>query len=856
MDLTEEQLEKVGRKEQLEAELQQLLAPPPEPSISTAEHLPEPTEDLQAEGAEDVAAVQSDGGAPKPAEESAVAESDVATTEATADAPVVQPDDVAPETAEAAETTDAAAKTAETSAAKARWLERLKKKAADKVEVVAVQPDAAAVDSTKDAPAGRPDVSAAEPVDDAPATQCDGSAAETGEAAKVQHEPQPAQDPAAEKPAEVAQPGNTVPGAAPAKSAGPQMDVRVRTLRKKLAQIATIEQKLQDGHELTEEQIGKVARKAELEAELADVLDPKAAVEKAAAEKAAAEKLAAEKDAAEKADAEKAAAEKAAAEKAAAKRAAAEKAAAEKAAAEKDAAEKATAERAAAEKAAAEKAAAEKATAQKAAAEVAAEKTSKTAEIAAKTCETAAAAKSAKATKSAKAEAKTAEIALAETAETAKPIAETAAKSVEVPAKPAGSQIDSRVRTLRKKLAQIAILEQRLEEGDELTEEQTGKVERKAELEAELAEVLKPQAPEVAEPEAPKPKPKSKKGDTPAASPKLLSPATVLRSPPKAKFVAKEDDIPVFESMESDNIIRHLKRGDVVVAAGPPKDVEGYMMLQIEPQGAVQKDFLADAQALLLPLSSPTVDTDVEALRFGMRSPSVGGTRSPNLMLLRSPSSRWQDDPVSVEDIAPTPMAPKVVGPVYEFIENIQPFGVQTQASDRLKSLMPQVSFLSNDAFEEDALAMVTKRSGWRMTLMACPEGFEDASRLPLDGFCLDDSDGLSPSLIGFLVYRLRPELDCLSIAKLAIVPEHRGQGHGRTFIDWCIKYAKKQSSIAFISLSSLPEAVKFYQHIGFRAVDVKLACECGPDEDLVEGQVYMEYRLKGRSAGRKKARK
>merc|ERR1719401_1994766 len=146
---------------------------------------------------------------------------------------------------------------------------------------------------------------------------------------------------------------------------------------------------------------------------------------------------------------------------------------------------------------------------------------------------------------------------------------------------------------------------------------------------------------------------------------------------------------------------------------------------------------------------------------------------------------------------------------------------------------------------------MVTRKNNWKMTVLARPEGLRDCSGLPLEGFSLD---GPAPSLIGFIVFRLRPELESLSIAKLAIVPEHRQMGHGRRLIEWCIKSAKKSPSIAFISLSSLPEAVKFYHRMGFKPVEVNLAAssQCAPDEDFVEGQVYMEYRVKGRSRKKK----
>jgi GNAT superfamily N-acetyltransferase len=395
---------------------------------------------------------------------------------------------------------------------------------------------------------------------------------------------------------------------------------------------------------------------------------------------------------------------------------------------------------------------------------------------------------------------------------------------------------DPRVRTLRKKLAQIQAIEQKLEEGCELNEEQRGKLERKEELETELAEVLDPQPP--------------------------LGTA----------FTVTYDQLPVFTSFESYDIVRRLALDDCVESAGPRRTVEGYVMLPIKPDGVVEIDHLKEGKPKAAkakrgkksadgateefkcePLTLPNSEFSRTATP-PWRSPSmrsVGGLRSPSLSLLRSPSSRWQDDPVSVEDIAPTPKAPKEQPP-YEFIENIQPFGVSTQASERLKAIMKEVSLLSNDAFEEDALGLVTRKGGWRMTLLARPEGSPDLICIPLDGFSLDAE--VAPSLIGFVVYRLRPELESFSIAKIAIVPEHRQQGHGRRLIEWCIKNAKKQSTIAYISLSSLPEAIPFYVRMGFKAIDVKaIDVTLAPDEDLVEGQVYMEYRLKGRSKARRK---
>lgn len=400
----------------------------------------------------------------------------------------------------------------------------------------------------------------------------------------------------------------------------------------------------------------------------------------------------------------------------------------------------------------------------------------------------------------------------------------------------ASASADARIRSVKKKLAQIETLEEKCADGRILTEEQAEKLARKAELETELANLLAPSTKPSPKVDTAKFSPKlpiSKPGlaldgetasgvVTPARmSPSLRSMSFAMRSPsgnPRqspsmrwqedpiavediapaeekmkdARFVVTKDKVIVFKSCEDSEQIRSLKKGDAVLADGDVRVVDGYEMLPIQPRGAVEFAHLLREE------------------------------------------------------------------PLFEIIENVQPYIAATQSNERLKAIMKEVAELSHDAFEEDALHMVTKKGGWKMTLMATPAGRQDEDTIPLRGFMLDAAP--CPSLIGFLIYRLRPDLESLSIAKLAIVPEHRQRGHGRRFIEWCVQSAKKNPAISFISLSSLPEAVKFYQRLGFRDVDVKLdkVCgnQCGPDEDLVEGQVYMEYRIKGRGGrGKKKGR-
>mmetsp|Transcript_33869 Transcript_33869/g.89760 ORF Transcript_33869/g.89760 Transcript_33869/m.89760 type:complete len:401 (+) Transcript_33869:105-1307(+) len=252
-----------------------------------------------------------------------------------------------------------------------------------------------------------------------------------------------------------------------------------------------------------------------------------------------------------------------------------------------------------------------------------------------------------------------------------------------------------------------------------------------------------------------------------------------------------------------------------------------------------------DDQPKVAPLASPSARPPF-FMGGPPGSPAFSSTMDPHLAC-RSPSMRWREDPLGVEDMRPMPRCPEVPSPPKEpeFVEAVQPFSPAARADERLQMLLRQVSELSMDAFEEDACLMVSRKGKWKLTLLACPAGSDP------DEFSLEP---MAPSLIGFLVYRLRPELQSLSIAKLAIVPEHRRRGHGCRIIDWCVKAAKTNREIAYIALSSLPEAVRFYQRLGFRQFDLTLKNgDLAPDEDFVEGQVYMEKAIKGGGRRKKK---
>lgn len=345
----------------------------------------------------------------------------------------------------------------------------------------------------------------------------------------------------------------------------------------------------------------------------------------------------------------------------------------------------------------------------------------------------------------------------------------------------------SQCRKLRKKLAEIASLQRKIDDGIvEPDDEQLEKLGRKAEFEAALREL------EAA----------SIDDASILVAPEL--PAKAM-APPAAKPEAKP---------------------------GTPAQPEKSGMQGGGSLDSTEDGFEPDKSR------SPPLKATRGFVARSFSNMSAGFTE--HAQILKSPSMRWQEDPAAVEDVMPTPKPPKE--PEIETIENVQPFSAAVQSSERMRTLVQSVSELSMMAFDEDALSMVTRKARWKLTLLALPDG---------SGFSLDEEP--VPELIGFIVYRLRPELQSLSIAKLAIVPEHRRMGHGCRLIEWCVRCARKQPSISFIALSSLPEAVKFYQRLGFKKFDVKWRQDKEPDEDFVEGQVYMEKPIRKGGRGKKR---
>jgi ribosomal protein S18 acetylase RimI-like enzyme len=158
------------------------------------------------------------------------------------------------------------------------------------------------------------------------------------------------------------------------------------------------------------------------------------------------------------------------------------------------------------------------------------------------------------------------------------------------------------------------------------------------------------------------------------------------------------------------------------------------------------------------------------------------------------------------------------------FLRNVPVHG--PYADERVAALVLQTRKLSEAAFDEDCLEKVTKKSHWKLTLLAS----EDLTLL-----------------CGYLVAKVVNGF--LSIAKLAVPEEFRGCGFGRKIIEDATKEAKKRGDVYEMGMSSLAEAVPFYKRLGFKAYPgLKIHTEA----DVVEGQVFMDKRLRPRPRQRR----
>eukprot|EP00916_Digyalum_oweni_P014465 GHVL01023718.1.p1 GENE.GHVL01023718.1~~GHVL01023718.1.p1 ORF type:complete len:208 (+),score=14.80 GHVL01023718.1:1006-1629(+) len=153
----------------------------------------------------------------------------------------------------------------------------------------------------------------------------------------------------------------------------------------------------------------------------------------------------------------------------------------------------------------------------------------------------------------------------------------------------------------------------------------------------------------------------------------------------------------------------------------------------------------------------------------------------------------------------------------YSFEEIMFPL----QSSYRVQQLVADIDVLSKKVFDSNAAEGCSRKKGFRMMVVT------------------RDDNGLQ-KLAGFVKYRLNAKESYAEIIKMAIVPELRSCGIGRSLLKACISRIKQEKKYRLLCLSSLKEAVNFYKKMGFKEDrSIQLIAECH-----VEGQVYMEINM------------
>lgn len=160
-----------------------------------------------------------------------------------------------------------------------------------------------------------------------------------------------------------------------------------------------------------------------------------------------------------------------------------------------------------------------------------------------------------------------------------------------------------------------------------------------------------------------------------------------------------------------------------------------------------------------------------------------------------------------------------------EFWVDVKPNAPEVRQNPDAMRILDHARELSQECFFSDCLEGCSKRGGWHITLMVAgsPDGVKESQ------------------LLGFLVYRLKPELGNFCVAKLAVPEVHRRRGFGRQLMLWAANKAKEDRQLSCMSLSALPQAVPFYKRLGFK--QLHMITEQDDESALFPGQVYMELR-------------
>eukprot|EP00930_Biecheleria_cincta_P030480 TRINITY_DN21113_c0_g1_i1.p1 TRINITY_DN21113_c0_g1~~TRINITY_DN21113_c0_g1_i1.p1 ORF type:complete len:243 (-),score=55.88 TRINITY_DN21113_c0_g1_i1:385-1113(-) len=161
-------------------------------------------------------------------------------------------------------------------------------------------------------------------------------------------------------------------------------------------------------------------------------------------------------------------------------------------------------------------------------------------------------------------------------------------------------------------------------------------------------------------------------------------------------------------------------------------------------------------------------------------------------------------------------------------LTDVKPHAEDSQSDPAMFALLAQARQLGQECFKDkDCLSGCSKRGGWHINLLA--EGLDH---------------GAAASLLGFVIYRLKPDVRSLSVYKLAVPEQYRRHGYGKLLMLELAQQAKQTPDIDRVSLASLAGAISFYQRLGFKRLHT--ITEKDATDTAFPGQVYMELRTRG----------
>jgi len=222
----------------------------------------------------------------------------------------------------------------------------------------------------------------------------------------------------------------------------------------------------------------------------------------------------------------------------------------------------------------------------------------------------------------------------------------------------------------------------------------------------------------------------------------------------------------------------------------------------------------------------------------------------PPLQEAEAPSPSTDADSVSDDKVSATPNTDEASTPDAKEL-------ARALARESRVAAAAQAAAVAAAAVFIEALSMEQKSLHAQVRAIA-REAFSDAALQSHKGEKVA-ALVLGEEVVGYASYILRPQLGSMNVNKLAVSSARRRQGLGRCLLRHLIQLAKRptmksgrgggkgQTSLEVLCLSSLPTAISFYKACGFKEEpDVKLPED---EEELEEGQVYMEYRLRRRRA-------